>query len=339
MKKLVVTGGLGFIGSNFIKQSILKNYKILNIDKISYAGNLDNLKNLDKHKNYKHLNADIANDNISKKILNFNPDGIIHFAAETHVDRSIENPKDFLKTNFIGTYNLLETVRKNKRIKFVHISTDEVFGDLGYTKKKFNINSKFDPSSPYSASKASADHLVNAWQKTYGINSVIINCSNNYGPNQYPEKLIPHAIICLLNNKKIPIYGNGKQVRDWLFVEDHCDVIDKIFKKGKKGETYLVGGKKELKNIDLIKILVKIFYQIQKPKYKINFKKKINFVRDRPGHDTRYSVDTSFIEKKLNWKPKTEIENGLRKTILWYLNNPEWIRNLNEKKFNLKRIG
>jgi dTDP-glucose 4,6-dehydratase len=339
MKKLVVTGGLGFIGSNFIKKSLLKNNKILNIDKITYAGNLDNLSILKKNKNYNFLNADISNKNISEKILKFHPDAIIHFAAESHVDRSIENPQDFLQTNIIGTYNLLETVRNNKNIKFVHISTDEVYGDLGKTKKKFNKKSKFNPSSPYSASKASADHLVSAWHKTYGINSVIINCSNNYGPNQYPEKLIPHAIICLINNKKIPIYGKGNQVRDWLFVEDHCDAIDKILNNGKPGETYLVGGNNEMKNIHLVKMIVKIFYQIQKTNLKVNFIKHINFVRDRPGHDLRYSVDTSFIKKKLNWKPKTDFKNGLYKTIIWYLNNSDWIENLNKKKFKLRRLG
>ncbi len=339
MKKLVVTGGLGFIGSNFIKKSLLKNYKILNIDKITYAGNLDNLSSIKKNKNYNFLNEDISNKNIQKKILKFHPDAIIHFAAESHVDRSIENPQDFLQTNITGTYNLLETVRKNKNIKFVHISTDEVYGDLGKTKKKFNKKSKFNPSSPYSASKASADHLVSAWQKTYHINSVIINCSNNYGPNQYPEKLIPHAIICLINNKKIPIYGKGDQVRDWLFVEDHCDAIDKVLNKGKSGETYLVGGKNEIKNIDLVKMVVKIYFQIQKSSSKIKFIKHIKFVRDRPGHDLRYSVDTSFIEKKLNWKPNTDFNNGLYKTILWYLNNSNWIENLKKKKFKLRRIG
>lgn len=339
MKKLVVTGGLGFIGSNFIKKSLLKNNKILNIDKITYAGNLDNLSILKKNKNYNFLNADITNKNISEKILKFHPDAIIHFAAESHVDRSIENPQDFLQTNIIGTYNLLETVRNNKNIKFVHISTDEVYGDLGKTKKKFNKKSKFNPSSPYSASKASADHLVSAWHKTYGINSVIINCSNNYGPNQYPEKLIPHAIICLITNKKIPIYGKGNQVRDWLFVEDHCDAIDKILNNGKPGETYLVGGNNEMKNIHLVKMIVKIFYQIQKTNLNVNFIKHINFVRDRPGHDLRYSVDTSFIKKKLNWKPKTDFKNGLYKTIIWYLNNSDWIENLNKKKFKLRRLG
>ena len=338
MKKLVVTGGLGFIGSNFIRKS-LKKYKILNIDKITYAGNTKNLTKLSKEKNYKFIKGDISKFDIREKILKYRPDGIIHFAAESHVDRSIENPREFLDTNIIGTYNLLEIVKLNKKIKFVHISTDEVYGDLGRTKKKFNRKTKFDPSSPYSASKASADHLVSAWQKTYNINSVIINCSNNYGPYQYLEKLIPYAILCLLRNKKIPIYGNGDQIRDWLFVEDHCDAINKVFKKGRRGETYLVGGKNEMKNIDLIKNLVKIYYQIQKPNLKVNYKDHITYVRDRPGHDIKYSVDTSFIEKKLKWKPKTSFKFGLRKTIRWYLDNKRWIENLNKKKFIHKRRG
>ena len=339
MKKLVVTGGLGFIGSNFIQKSIFNGYKVFNIDKITYAGNEEKLSNLTNKKNYKFLKADISKFDIRKKILDFNPDGIIHFAAESHVDRSIENAREFLDTNIIGTYNLLETVRQNKNIKFVHISTDEVYGDLGKTKKKFNKKSKFDPSSPYSASKASADHLVSVWQRTYKINSVIINCLNNYGPNQHPEKLIPNEILCLLGNKKIPIYGNGDQIRDWLFVDDHCDAIEKVFKYGKKGETYLVGGNNPIKNIDLIKELVKIFYKIKKLNIKINFENHITFVRDRPGHDIRYSVDTSFIESSLKWKPKTSFKKGLIFTVNWYLNNISWIENLNKKKFKLKRIG
>ena len=339
MKKLVVTGGLGFIGSNFIKISLLKGYKVFNIDKVTYAGNKENLSNFIKNTNYKFLKADISKLDIRKKILNFNPDGIIHFAAESHVDRSIENAKEFLDTNIMGTYNLLETIRQNKNIKFVHISTDEVYGDLGKTGKKFNKISKFDPSSPYSASKASADHLVNAWHKTYKINSVIINCSNNYGPNQYPEKLIPHTILCLIKNKKIPIYGKGDQIRDWLFVEDHCDAIEKVFKYGKQGKTYFVGGKKEMKNIDLIKKIFEIYYKIKKLNKKAEFKNYITFVRDRPGHDTRYSIDTSFIESTLKWKPKMTLNEGLIKTVNWYLDNTTWIKNLEKKKFKLKRRG
>lgn len=338
MKKLIVTGGLGFIGSNFIKKFI-KKYKILNIDKLTYAGNIENLVDISKDKNYKFLKADISKTNIKKEILRFNPDGIIHFAAESHVDRSIENPREFLDTNIIGTYNLLETAKSNKKIKFVHISTDEVYGDLGKTKKKFNKKTKFNPSSPYSASKASADHLVSAWVRTYNIKASIINCSNNYGPNQYPEKLIPFAILCLMHNKKIPIYGKGDQVRDWLFVEDHCDAIEKIFKSGKTGETYLAGGKNEIKNIDLIKKLIKIYCKIQKLNQNINYRDYITYVRDRPGHDIRYSVDVSFIENKLKWKPKTTFEQGLEKTIRWYLNNENWIKNLQKKNFALNRIG
>lgn len=338
MKRLVVTGGLGFIGSNFIRK-YLKKYKILNIDKLTYAGNSDNLLDLNKHKNYKFIRADISKFDIRKKILKFKPDGIIHFAAESHVDRSIENSREFLETNILGTYNLLEIVKDNKKIKFVHISTDEVYGDLGKTKKKFNKKTKFNPSSPYSASKASADHLVSAWARTYRINSVIINCSNNYGPNQYPEKLIPYAILCLQNKKKIPIYGKGDQVRDWLFVEDHCEAIEKVFKSGKRDETYLVGGKNEMTNIDLIKNLIETYFKIKKPNLKVNYRDYLTYVRDRPGHDVRYSVDTSYIEHKLRWKPKTLFETGLRKTIRWYMNNSQWIENLKKKNFVHKRRG
>ena len=338
MKRLVVTGGLGFIGSNFIRK-FLEKYKILNIDKLTYAGNSDNLSDLNKHKNYKFIRADISKFDIRKKILKFKPDGIIHFAAESHVDRSIEKSREFLETNILGTYNLLEIVKDDKKIKFVHISTDEVYGDLGKTKKKFNKKTKFNPSSPYSASKASADHLVSAWARTYRINSVIINCSNNYGPNQYPEKLIPYAILCLQNKKKIPIYGKGDQVRDWLFVEDHCEAIEKVFKSGKRDETYLVGGKNEMTNIDLIKNLIEIYFKIKKPDLKVNYRDYVTYVRDRPGHDVRYSVDTSYIEHKLRWKPKTLFETGLNKTIRWYMNNSKWIENLEKKNFVHKRRG
>lgn len=313
MKKLVVTGGLGFIGSNFIRKS-LKKYKILNIDKITYAGNTKNLTKLSKEKNYKFIKGDISKFDIREKILKYRPDGIIHFAAESHVDRSIENPREFLDTNIIGTYNLLEIVKLNKKIKFVHISTDEVYGDLGRTKKKFNRKTKFDPSSPYSASKASADHLVSAWQKTYNINSVIINCSNNYGPYQYPEKLIPYAILCLLRNKKIPIYGNGDQIRDWLFVEDHCEAIDCIIKDGTVGETYNVGGECELNNLQIVDYILSSINN----NLKFHTDSQIKFVTDRPGHDFRYSVNIDKIKKDLDWNPKTLFLDGLAKTINHY---------------------
>jgi dTDP-glucose 4,6-dehydratase len=335
--KIIVTGGCGFIGSNFIKTCLKKKYKILNIDKITYAGNLQNLKGVKDNKNYFFLKKDIINRDLKKNIINFKPDAIVHFAAETHVDRSINSSRAFLETNILGTFNLLEIVRSSRRkIRFLHISTDEVYGDLGKTKKKFTINSKYAPSSPYSASKASADHLVNAWQRTYGIDSLIVNCSNNYGPYQFPEKLIPHSILCLLQNKKIPIYGKGNQVRDWLFVEDHCDAIEQVLKKGATGETYLIGGDNEINNINLIKKIIKKFLEIKKNKKKISLYNFIKFVKDRPGHDIRYRVDTSLIFNSFKWRPATSLDKGINKTVKWYIENLEWIKNSLNKKNKIK---
>ena len=331
--RIVVTGGSGFIGSNFIKKCLKKNYKILNIDKITYAGNPKNLEEFKKNKNYFFLKKDIIDRNLRNLIVNFKPDAIVHFAAETHVDRSIKKSKVFLETNILGTYNLLEIVRLSpKKIRFLHISTDEVYGDLGKTKKKFTIKSKYAPSSPYSASKASADHLVNAWHRTYNIDSLIINCSNNYGPNQFLEKLIPNSILCLFQNKRIPIYGKGNQVRDWLFVNDHCDAIEKVLKKGFAGETYLIGGNNEISNINLIKKIIKKFFKIKKSNNKILFNNFIKFVKDRPGHDIKYSVDTSFILNRLKWRPTTSLDEGIEITIRWYMENLDWINNLVNKK-------
>lgn len=333
--KIIVTGGCGFIGSNFIKKCLIKKYKILNIDKITYAGNFQNLKKFKGNNYYSFLKKDVTDNNLKKYIYDFKPNAIVHFAAETHVDRSIKKSKVFLETNILGTFNLLEIVRLSKnKIRFLHISTDEVYGDLGKTNKQFTINSKYAPSSPYSASKASADHLVNAWHRTYGIDSIIINCSNNYGPNQFLEKLIPNTILCLLKNKRIPIYGKGNQVRDWIFVNDHCDAIEKVLKKGFAGETYLIGGNNEISNINLIKKIIRKFFKIKKNNTKILFNNFIKFVKDRPGHDFKYSVDTSFISNRLKWRPVTSLDKGIEITIRWYMENLDWINNLVNKKKN-----
>lgn len=331
--KIIVTGGCGFIGSNFIKKCLKKKYQILNIDKITYAGSLQNLNKFERNKNYSFLKKDIIDSNLKKNFTSFKPDAIVHFAAETHVDKSIKSSRAFLETNILGTFNLLEIVRTSKKkIRFLHISTDEVYGDLGKTKKKFTINSKYAPSSPYSASKASSDHLVNAWHRTYGIDSLIVNCSNNYGPYQFPEKLIPHSILCLLKNKQIPIYGNGTQIRDWIFVEDHCDAIEQVLKKGVSGETYLIGGNNEINNINLIKKIIKKFLEIKKNKNKKSFYDFIKFVKDRPGHDIRYRVDTSLIFSRLKWRPTTSLDKGIDITVKWYLENLDWIKNIINKK-------
>lgn len=343
MIKILVTGGSGFIGSNFISKLLKKNYKILNIDKLTYAGNNYNLKEFNKYANYAFKRIDIKSKKINKIFDTFEPDVLINFAAETHVDRSIDSSRNFLLTNILGTHNLLEvsknyTQKKKKKFKFIQISTDEVFGDLNKRKEKFNIGSKYNPSSPYSASKASSDHLVRAWSRTYNLNSIILNCSNNYGPYQYPEKLIPHALISLIEKKKIPIYGDGNQIRDWLFVEDHVDAIEKVIKYGKSGMTYLIGGNNEIKNIVLIKNIIKIYFNLKKLKIK-NFKNYIKYVEDRPGHDRKYSVNINKTTKEIKWKPKTKIKDGLKKTIYWYLNNEKWIDNLRKRNFKLKRIG
>ena len=345
MINIIVTGGAGFIGSNFIRKLLKRKiYKILNVDKLTYAGNKDNLKKFHNFKNYNFKKIDINSKKLIKTFNDFEPDILINFAAETHVDRSIDSAKKFLITNILGTQNLLEISKNycqkknNKKFKFIHISTDEVFGDLNNKNKKFNIKTNYNPSSPYSASKASSDHLVRAWNRTYNLNTIIINCSNNYGPYQYPEKLIPHAIISLIKKKKIPIYGNGNQIRDWLFVDDHIEAIEKVIKKGKIGKTYLIGGNNEIKNIFLVKKIIQIYYGLKQKKIK-NFKKYIKFVKDRPGHDKKYSVDTSKTANEIKWKPKKNINEGLRFTINWYLNNEQWINNLIKKNFKLKRIG
>lgn len=313
--KLLVTGGAGFIGSNFIHYWLSKysQDKIVNLDALTYAGNLRNLNDLDDNSNYEFVKGDICDKTIVDKIVK-DVDAIIHFAAESHVDRSIMDPEVFLRTNVLGTYTLLEAAKKyNKR--FHHISTDEVFGSLGENDPKFNENTPYDPRSPYSASKASSDHLVRAYYHTYGVPITISNCSNNYGPYLFPEKLIPLFITNLLEEKKIPLYGDGMQVRDWLFVDDHCRAIDLIVHKGKIGETYCVGGKSEKTNKE---ITYKILELMNKGE------EMIEFVKDRPGHDRRYAIDFSKIKNELGWEPEVSFEDGLQKTVEWYKNNKQW---------------
>ena len=318
--KLLVTGGAGFIGSNFILYW-LKKYsqdKILNLDKLTYAGNLENLKSVENNPNYVFVKGDICDlslvDSLIKK---YNIDTIVHFAAETHVDRSIMDPAPFIKANIEGTYVLLEAALKNKIKRFHHISTDEVFGDLPLdSKEKFNEKTPYRPRSPYSASKAAADHLVRAYHITYKLPITISNCSNNFGPYQFPEKLIPLAITNLLEGKKVPIYGDGLYSRDWLYVEDHCRAIDLILKKGEIGHTYLIGGQTEtISNLEVIKKIIKIMGKDES---------LINFVADRPGHDRRYAIDWSTINQKLGWSPAFDFETSLKKTVDWYTKNLDW---------------
>jgi dTDP-glucose 4,6-dehydratase len=332
--KILVTGGAGFIGSHVVRRFVDKypDYLIYNLDALTYAGNLENLKDLETRENYTFLHGDITDENYINSIFNtYKFDAVIHSAAESHVDRSISDPLMFAKTNIIGTINLLNAFNllwKNnwEGKRFYHISTDEVYGSLGES-GLFKETTAFNPNSPYAASKASSDHFVSAYGETYGLPYVISNCSNNYGPYQFPEKLIPLCINNILNNKSLPIYGDGKNTRDWLYVIDHASAIDLIFHKGKDSETYNVGGFNECKNIDLVKLLCQ---QVDnKLKRKLGTSEKlITFVKDRPGHDLRYAIDASKLNRELGWRPSVTIEEGLSKTIDWYLNSKDWLENV-----------
>jgi dTDP-glucose 4,6-dehydratase len=337
MSKLIVTGGLGFIGSNLIKLLLQKKYHVINVDKISYSSNFYNIENFKKNKKYSFIRCDINN---KKKILNIlkihKPIGIFNLAAETHVDRSIDGPKAFINSNILGVFNLLEAFRSyskvNKKIKLIHISTDEVFGDL----KKGRSNEKYtyNPSSPYAASKAASDHLVSSYVKTYNLKAIVTNCSNNYGPRQHPEKLIPKLIYNIIKNKPLPIYGKGKNSREWIHVDDHCEALIKVFKKGKLGEFYNIGSNKNLNNLEITKLLIKVAKKI----VKINSNVKVIFVKDRPGHDFRYALNSSKIKKYLQWKSKIKFEKGLYETFLWYYKNQKYFNSINKKDI-VGRLG
>ena len=336
MQKIIVTGGLGFIGSNLIELLLKKNFYIINIDKVTYSSNFYNTSEFTKNKNYKFIQCDINNKKILNILNKFKPVGIFNLAAETHVDRSIDDPSDFIKSNINGVYNILECFKKycekNKKSKLIHISTDEVYGDV--LKGRSDENYPYKPSSPYAASKASSDHLVYSYVRTYNLPAIITNCSNNYGPKQHPEKLIPKLIYNILNNKSLPIYGNGKNSREWIYVKDHCEALLKVFQKGKIGEFYNIGSNKNLNNLEICKELIKI----AKKNHSIGSNVKIQFVKDRPGHDIRYALDSKKIIKSLKWKTKVSFEKGLEKTFLWYLHNNNYYKSISKKDI-IKRLG
>ena len=335
MKKIIVTGGLGFIGSNLIDLLIKKKFKVINIDKGTYSSNIYNTKEFKNSKDYHHVKCDIKDKKLKKIIFKFKPDCIFNLAAETHVDRSIDNPESFIQSNIVGVYNLLEFFReysKKYKSKLIHISTDEVYGDI--LKGRSKENHPYLPSSPYAASKAASDHLVSSYIRTYKIPAIITNCSNNYGPRQHPEKLIPKLIYNILNDKPLPIYGKGLNSREWIYVEDHCDALLKIYQKGKVGEFYNIGSNKNLNNLQVCKELL----LISKKNLNLSKKVKITFVKDRPGHDIRYALNSNKIKKNLKWYPKTNFKKGIKLTFEWYKNNKTYYKSLTKKDI-VKRLG
>ena len=336
-KKIIVTGGLGFIGSNLIDLLLKKKFQVINIDKITYSSNFYNTVEYKNNRNYKFIKCDLNNKKKLQKILNkFKPACIFNLAAETHVDRSIDGPENFIKSNILGVFNLLEVFRKfskkNSKSKLIHISTDEVYGDI--LKGRTDEDYPYKPSSPYAASKASSDHLVYSYVRTYKLPAIITNCSNNYGPKQHPEKLLPKLIYKIINNNSLPIYGKGLNSREWIYVTDHCEALIKIFQKGKVGNFYNIGSNINRTNVEITKSLIKI----AKRNIKIGKKVKINFVKDRPGHDARYALNSKKIFKELKWKPKVNLTDGLNLTFKWYLNNMKYYSSLKMKNV-IKRLG
>jgi dTDP-glucose 4,6-dehydratase len=336
---ILVTGGAGFIGSNFILQWLpIELSNVINLDKLTYAGNPANLASVAGDPGYKFVQGDICDRGlVADLLLTHRPRSVVHFAAESHVDRSIHGPDDFVRTNVNGTFSLLEEARaywsalsadEKSAFRFLHVSTDEVYGSLGPDDPAFSENTRYAPNSPYSASKAASDHLVRAYHHTYGLPVLTTNCSNNYGPFQFPEKLIPLVILHALNGKTIPVYGDGMNVRDWLYVADHCEAIRAVLKRGRPGETYNIGGSNEIKNLDVVNTICSVLDEFRPNDPVVPHNKLITFVKDRPGHDRRYAMDASKIQSELGWRPKETFETGMRKTIQWYLDNDVWIQSV-----------
>ncbi|MGD9858623.1 MAG: dTDP-glucose 4,6-dehydratase [Marinobacterium sp.] len=351
--KILITGGAGFIGSAVIRHMISNTeHSVINVDKLTYAGNLESLLEASGSDRYEFVQADICDHAAMHAIFaKHQPDCIMHLAAESHVDRSISGPSAFIETNIVGTYTLLEVCReywqslednRKNAFRFHHISTDEVYGDLHGTDDLFTETTPYNPSSPYSASKASSDHLVRAWQRTYGLPILITNCSNNYGPCQFPEKLIPHMILNAISGKPLPVYGDGKQIRDWLHVEDHARGLCQVLEQGKPGSTYNIGGHNEVANIEVVRTICTLLEELApetRPQSEQGYHDLITFVTDRPGHDVRYAIDASKIERELGWVPAHTFEQGLRETVIWYLNNRNWWQRVLDGRYQLERIG
>nr|WP_197525271.1 dTDP-glucose 4,6-dehydratase [Vibrio atlanticus] len=355
---IFISGGAGFIGSAVVRHIITNTTEsIVNVDKLTYAGNVESIALISGSDRYHFVQADISDaDAMAEVFEKYQPTAVMHLAAESHVDRSIDGPADFMQTNIMGTFTLLEAARvywstlpqdKRETFRFHHISTDEVYGDLEGTDELFTEETSYEPSSPYSASKASSDHLVRAWNRTYGLPVIVTNCSNNYGPYHFPEKLIPHVILNALDAKPLPIYGDGSQIRDWLYVEDHARALYKVVTEGVVGETYNIGGHNEKKNIEVVETLCTILDELKpisdNPAFTsssiVNYNELITFVKDRPGHDVRYAIDASKIEKELGWVPEESFETGIRKTVEWYLSNENWWKRVLNGEYQLERIG